>query len=98
MDVNGCLLPGFPRGEGEICVTTACLHGWAVLSVQDTGCGMSREFMEQSLFQPFRTTKRQGLGIGLFQSKTIVEAHQGKIEVESEEGKGSTFRMLLPCA
>jgi len=69
-----------------------------VLAVRDTGCGMSREFVEQSLFQPFRTTKRRGLGIGLFQSKMIVEAHEGRIEVESEEGKGSTFRVLLPCA
>jgi signal transduction histidine kinase len=53
--------------------------------------------MERALFQPFRTTKRQGLGIGLFQSKMIVEAHQGKIEVESQAGKGSTFRVLLRC-
>lgn len=82
--------------EGEICVTTERLNDWAVLSVQDTGCGMSRQFIDQSLFQPFRTTKRQGLGIGLFQSKTIVEAHHGRIEVESEEGKGSTFQVLLP--
>lgn len=82
--------------EGEICVATERLNGWAVLSVHDTGCGMSQQFIDQSLFQPFRTTKRQGLGIGLFQSKTIVEAHQGRIEVESEEGKGSTFQVLLP--
>jgi signal transduction histidine kinase len=57
---------------------------------------MSKEYVAQSLFQPFRTTKEQGLGIGLFHSKTIVEAHQGRIEVESEEGVGSTFRVLLP--
>ena len=57
---------------------------------------MSREMMERSLFLPFRTTKKQGMGIGLFQSKMIVEAHHGHIEVESEEGKGTTFRVLLP--
>jgi putative PEP-CTERM system histidine kinase len=82
---------------GEIRVGTECRQDWVVLSVYDHGCGMSREFMEQALFQPFRTTKCQGLGIGLFQSKMIVEAHQGSIEVESEAGKGSTFRVLLRC-
>lgn len=84
--------------HGEIRVTTERMDGWAVFSVSDTGCGMSKEFMERSLFQPFQTTKRQGLGIGLFQSKMIVEAHQGRIEVQSEEGKGSTFRVLLPLS
>jgi signal transduction histidine kinase len=57
---------------------------------------MSREFIQNSLFRPFKTTKKQGMGIGLFQSKMIVEAHKGRIEVESEEGVGSTFRVLLP--
>ena len=54
--------------------------------------------MDHELFQPFRTTKRRGLGIGLFQSKMVVEAHQGSIEVESAVGKGSIFRVLLPYA
>jgi putative PEP-CTERM system histidine kinase len=83
--------------SGEIHVTTEHLNGCVALAVHDNGCGMSREFIEQALFQPFQTTKRQGLGIGLFQSKMIVEAHQGSIEVESEQGKGSTFRVLLQC-
>jgi putative PEP-CTERM system histidine kinase len=84
-------------GEGgEIRVTTERRNGWAVLSVNDNGRGMSREFIAHSLFQPFRTTKKQGIGIGLFQTKKIVEAHKGKIEVESEEGRGTTFRVLLP--
>ena len=81
---------------GEIRVTTEERNGWAIFSVNDTGCGMSREFLERSLFRPFKTTKKQGIGIGLYQSKMIVEAHKGKIEVESEEGKGSTFRVFLP--
>jgi putative PEP-CTERM system histidine kinase len=83
--------------SGEIRVATERLPGCVALSVHDHGCGMSQEFIEQALFQPFRTTKRQGLGIGLFQSKTIVEAHKGSIEVESEVGKGSTFRVFLQC-
>jgi putative PEP-CTERM system histidine kinase len=82
--------------EGEIRLATEQRDGWAILSVSDNGCGMSKEFMEQSLFRPFKTTKRQGMGIGLFQSKMIVEAHQGRIEVESEEGRGTTFRVFLP--
>jgi hypothetical protein len=84
--------------EGEIQVSTSPRDGWAMVSVSDNGCGMSKEFMEQSLFRPFKTTKKQGMGIGLFQSKMIVEAHQGRIEVESEEGRGSVFRVFLPLA
>jgi putative PEP-CTERM system histidine kinase len=84
--------------DGEIRVSTGQRDGWVVVSVSDNGCGMSKEFMERSLFRPFKTTKKQGMGIGLFQSKMIVEAHQGRIEVESEEGRGSTFKVLLPLA
>src|SRR5579884_2524327 len=82
--------------QGEVRVSTAQLNGWAVLSVTDNGCGMSKEFLNRSLFRPFQTTKKTGLGIGMFQSKMIIEAHGGRIEVESESGKGTTFRVLLP--
>lgn len=80
----------------EIRVGTDLKNGWVVLYVADNGAGMSQAFMERSLFLPFKTTKKQGMGIGLFQCKMIVEAHQGRIEVESEEGKGTVFRVLLP--
>jgi putative PEP-CTERM system histidine kinase len=82
--------------QGEIRVSTGERGGWVILSVSDDGRGMSKEFIARSLFKPFQTTKRKGLGIGLFHSKKIVEAHRGRIEVESEPGKGSTFRVLLP--
>jgi putative PEP-CTERM system histidine kinase len=82
--------------KGEICISTLSRGGWVELGVSDTGCGISKEFMGQCLFRPFKTTKAQGTGIGLFQSKMIVEAHDGVIEVESREGEGSTFRVLLP--
>jgi putative PEP-CTERM system histidine kinase len=81
---------------GEIRVATQKSDGWAIVSVRDNGCGMTKEFIEKSLFRPFKTTKKQGMGIGLFQSKMIIEAHQGRIEVESEEGKGTTFKVMLP--
>lgn len=84
------------NGHAEIQVATTQVNGWAILSVSDNGCGMNPEFINQSLFRPFQTTKRNGLGIGMFQSKMIVEAHRGKIEVQSETGKGTTFRVLLP--
>jgi hypothetical protein len=67
-----------------------------LLSISDDGCGMAKEFIERRLFRPFQTTKKQGMGIGLFHSKKIIEAHQGRIEVESEQGKGSIFRLFLP--
>jgi signal transduction histidine kinase len=54
--------------------------------------------MEKSLFHPFKTTKYKGMGIGIYHSKMIVEAHHGKIEVESEPGKGSIFRVFLPAS
>ena len=82
--------------DGKIHVTTGTRDGWLVLTVRDNGCGMSREFVDQCLFRPFKTTKKQGTGIGLFHSRMIVDAHKGKMEVASEEGKGSTFRVLLP--
>ena len=82
---------------GKITVSTSMSDGWAQLAVSDTGCGMSREFIETRLFKPFQTTKPKGMGIGLFHCKTIVEAHGGRIEVESEEGKGTTFRVVLPA-
>lgn len=82
--------------DGRITVSTGRHEEWAEIAVTDTGCGMSREFIEKNLFRPFQTTKKQGMGIGLYHCKTIVEAHGGRIIVESEENKGTTFRVLLP--
>lgn len=83
-------------GAGEIHLETHSENGNALLVVRDNGCGMSREFLNQSLFKPFKTSKKNGLGIGMYQTKTIVEAHGGRILVESELGRGTTFRVLLP--
>lgn len=83
---------------GEVRIETSQNNGWAVLSVSDNGCGMNPEFLNHSLFRPFQTTKKNGLGIGLFQTKMIVEAHKGRIQVESQPGKGTTFRIILPIA
>jgi putative PEP-CTERM system histidine kinase len=82
--------------DGKINVETSQRNGWAVVTVADNGCGMDPEFLRRALFRPFQTTKKNGFGIGMFQSKMIVEAHGGRIEVESELQKGTTFRVLLP--
>ncbi|MFA7060054.1 MAG: PAS domain S-box protein [Pedobacter sp.] len=65
------------------------------ISVTDTGEGISPENMKK-LFQPFFTTKSRGIGLGLSICKSFVEANGGRIEVESELGKGSIFMVLLP--
>jgi putative PEP-CTERM system histidine kinase len=85
-----------PPSSGQVRIQTAQRNGWVTLTISDNGCGMSPEFLTRSLFRPFQTTKKNGLGIGMFQSKMIVEAHKGKIEVESELGKGTTFTISLP--
>jgi putative PEP-CTERM system histidine kinase len=83
-------------GAGQVRIETSRRNGWTILAVTDNGCGMSPDFLNRSLFRAFQTTKKSGLGIGMFQSKMIVEAHGGRIEVESELGKGTTFRVFLP--
>jgi len=82
--------------RGEIRIETRQENGGALLMVADTGCGMTPEFLSNSLFKPFKTTKRNGLGIGMFQVKAIVEAHGGRIAAQSQPGQGSTFRVWLP--
>ena len=57
---------------------------------------MAPEFVRDSLFRPFKTTKKKGLGIGMFQTKMIVEAHHGYLRVQSEPGKGTAFHVSLP--
>jgi putative PEP-CTERM system histidine kinase len=91
LNARDALEPG-----GRIHVSTEDLGDSIVLSVADNGCGMSAAFLKDSLFRPFQSTKKNGLGIGMFQSRMIVETHRGTIRVESETGKGSTFQVSLP--
>ena len=84
------------EGDGRIRVSTHANDRYAIIEVSDTGCGMSAEFLDKNLFRPFVTTKQRGLGIGMFQSKMIVEAHGGRFEVDSVKGQGSIFKVLLP--
>lgn len=61
----------------------------------DTGCGISRENLEK-IFEPLFTTKPKGIGLGLYICRNLTEANGGKIMVESEEGKGTTFILEIP--
>jgi signal transduction histidine kinase len=82
--------------DGEIRVATFRRREWIGILVRDNGCGMTQEFMANSLFRPFQSTKKKGMGIGMFQSQMIVEAHRGRILVDSQAGKGTQFEVLLP--
>ncbi len=69
-----------------------------VVSVSDNGCGMSEDFLRDSLFRPFQTTKKKGLGIGMFQARQVIDAHGGGIQVDSQVGRGTTVRVTLPAS
>jgi len=73
---------GEPDG---VCVTFA-----------DTGCGIPPDVLP-NIFDPFFTTKEEGLGLGLYVTQSIVDAHSGRIDVESQVGKGTTFTVWLPA-
>jgi signal transduction histidine kinase len=81
---------------GKLTLTTRGDASGVWLSVTDTGVGITPE-ARQRLFDPFLTTKPAGTGLGLALAHKIIEAHKGRIEVESEPGKGTTFRILLPA-
>lgn len=71
--------------------------GEVEISVIDRGCGIPPDKIE-TIFNPFVTTKRDGVGLGLAIVSKIVDGHNGRMTVESEPGKGSTFRIFLPVA
>ncbi len=66
------------------------------IRITDNGEGMTMDHIRDSLFRPFRSTKDKGFGIGLYQCRTIVEAHGGRIEVESAPGRGTSFTVKVP--
>lgn len=89
--------------NGSVTVQTAVRDGKAVIEVQDTGIGISEHFQKE-LFEAFsqeedwRNRKFGGTGMGLALSRRLLDLLDGQIEVESEKGLGSTFRVLLPLA
>lgn len=88
--------------EGEIKVVLSEGDGEVSLVIRDTGPGMGAEALEHVFERFYRADKartregKNGTGLGLAITKAIVEAHEGRIEVASERGKGSVFRVVLP--
>jgi two-component system sensor histidine kinase HydH len=80
---------------GAVTVKTRAASNFAEISVIDRGSGIEQKALD-TIFNPFFTTKPQGTGLGLAIVAKIVDEHGGKITVESEPGKGSIFRVLLP--
>jgi signal transduction histidine kinase len=81
--------------EGRLDLAVQADGKEARIVIRDTGAGMSPE-TKSHIFDPFFTTKNEGTGLGLSLSYAIVKDHRGDIEVESEQGRGTTFRIRLP--
>jgi putative PEP-CTERM system histidine kinase len=81
--------------HGAINIFTAYDGEQVIVEIVDTGEGMSDAQLE-NLFKPFKSSKKNGLGVGLFQCKRIVEDHQGMIHIESQEGRGTTVIVTFP--
>jgi putative PEP-CTERM system histidine kinase len=84
--------------HGKVSVSLWRDGGQALIQVQDTGQGMTEEFIRERLFKPFQSTKAGGMGIGTFESAQYIRELGGSIEVSSRPGAGTTFRVRLPLA
>jgi signal transduction histidine kinase len=87
-------MDAMPAG-GTLTLRTEQRNGAVRVEVADTGTGLTREECER-LFTPYYTSKQHGTGLGLAIVQSVVSDHGGKISVESEPGRGTTFRIELP--
>ena len=96
--LDACLLAGdCPREPAAVDFTSDTMEGGGVVYRVKDNCGGMDATVQQKIFQGFFTTKgSRGTGIGLMLTRKIVEAHQGRIEVSSEKGQGTTFTIYLP--
>jgi signal transduction histidine kinase len=89
-------IQAMPNG-GKLAVSAAQTEAWIEIAVRDTGVGIQRKNLAR-IFDPFFTTKPEGegTGLGLSVSYGIISQHKGRIDVESQVGKGTTFTVRLP--
>lgn len=87
-------IDAMPNG-GKLTINCQVRNQNLEFEFSDTGLGMPTDIVENA-GKPFFTTKSKGIGLGLAISKRIVEAHGGKITIQSEEGKGTIVRIMLP--
>jgi signal transduction histidine kinase len=87
-------IEAMPDG-GKITIRLQDNNDQFTIKIEDTGVGIPKEKID-SIFRPFRSTKQQGMGLGLAFCKDTVEKHGGSISVTSKVGKGTTFEISLP--
>lgn len=89
------------RGRGTLAVSTRLVRGRRdpriVVEITDDGPGMSEEFLRESLFNPFSTTKEDGLGLGVYTIRQIALLHGGTVRIRSIEGEGTRVRFHFPA-
>ncbi|SFP47968.1 putative PEP-CTERM system histidine kinase [Nitrosomonas cryotolerans] len=81
--------------SGQVRIRLMKQNKHAIVEIQDTGHGMSEEFISDRLFRPFESTKSAGMGIGVFESREYVNEIGGRLEVTSTESIGTVFRLVL---
>jgi putative PEP-CTERM system histidine kinase len=84
--------------DAAIRITVETSDADMTVTIMDEGKGMSPRFIRQDLFQPFRSTKPGGFGIGAYEAREIARAHGGRLDVVSREGEGSVFTVVLPLS
>jgi len=82
--------------DGQVTVQLSRQSDLAVIEISDTGCGMSEQFMRSRLYKPFESTKLTGMGIGTYETQQYVRELGGRIDVQTRESQGTTFRVMLP--
>lgn len=81
-----------------VTINMRSIQNEVAIEVIDRGCGMSPQFVHNELFKPFASTKDGGFGVGAFEARALIIAMGGRIEVNSREGEGTLFRVLMPAA
>lgn len=83
------------RAQKTIAITTTLKNDQLILRVDDNGCGIP-EAQQNSVFELFKTSKAEGMGVGLWLSKTVIQGHRGDIQFTTQPDRGTQFEVVLP--